>query len=168
MKQLVKEAIAIDKELGGVIFVGAIARYFHTNNLRESQDLDFAVAKPLSDEFLNSKGYNKYQENRKEVWRTPRGMKVDIYTKDVSKIPIKTIVKTAKTIKSGKYSVKVICFEALIVSKHRAGRDQDIADLRQFARQKSAEIDWDLLQEIAKDDVEYQTIKTAMDYLAKT
>lgn len=168
MKPLVKEAITIDKELGGVIFVGAIARYFHTSTYRDSQDLDFAVTKPLSDEFLNSKGYNKYQENRKEVWRTPRGVKVDIYTKDVSRIPIETIVKTAKIIKSDKYSVKVICLEALIVSKHRAARDQDIDDLRQFARQKSKEIDWDLLNTIAKDDVEYQTIKTAMEYLAKT
>lgn len=167
MKPLVSEALTVNEELGGVIFIGAIARYLHTNNLRESRDLDFAVAKPLSDEFLNSKGYNKFIENRKEIWRTPRGVKIDIYTKDVSKIPIEIIIRTAKDAKVGNKTVKVIGLEALIVAKHRAQRDADIDDLRLLARQKSKEINWELLKTVAKDDTEYQNIKTSIEFLVK-
>jgi len=167
LKPLVKEALKINGELPGVIFIGAIARYFHTGNLRESQDLDFAVIKPLSEEFLLSKKYNKFTENKKEVWRTPRGIKIDAYTKDVSGIPINLIIKTATKFKIGKDVVTVIGLEALIVAKSRAQRDADIDDLRILARLKSKEIRWDVLKTITKDDTEYQTVKMTMDFLAK-
>lgn len=167
MKPLVKEALKINSELPGVIFIGAIARYFHTNNLRESQDLDFAVVKPLSEKFLLGKKYNKFTENKKEIWRTPRGIKIDIYPKDVSGIPLDLIINTAKEFKIGKDVVMVIALEALIVAKNRAQRDADVDDLRILARLKSKEIRWDVLKSVAKDETEYQTVKMTMDFLAK-
>jgi hypothetical protein len=70
IKPLVREALNINTSLPGVIFIGAIARYFHTQDLRDSQDIDFAIIKPLSDEFLIDRGYRKFKEGKKEVWRS--------------------------------------------------------------------------------------------------
>lgn len=44
MKDLVREAVLVSKELGDAIFVGAVAVYLHTGKTRESRDLDFAIA----------------------------------------------------------------------------------------------------------------------------
>lgn len=79
MKNLIKEALEISQELDGVIFVGAIARYFHTKILRESEDIDIVMVTPITDEELDARGYKTRREGRKEVTRTPRGVKVDIY-----------------------------------------------------------------------------------------
>ena len=122
LKPVVREALAITKELDGVIFIGAIARYFHTNSLRESQDIDFALEKPISEKELHDKKYNQFPKNGKMVWYTPRGIKIDIYTRDVSEIPIKNIIKTSKNFPVGKDGeiVRVIGLEALIIAKNRA------------------------------------------------
>lgn len=169
MKPLVREAALITKELGQVVFIGSLARYFHTNNYRESQDLDFVVATPLSEEKLIEKGYQKFIENRKEVWRTPRGTKIDMYSSDVSGIPIETLIKTAKQFDADKKGSKlsVMSLECLIISKHRAQRDQDIADLKMIAYRKLGEIDWNLIRKITGNETEYKSIKTDIKFLSK-
>jgi hypothetical protein len=52
LNNLLNEALKIAQELGDVIFIGALATYLHTKNRRDSQDLDFVVPSPISDEEL--------------------------------------------------------------------------------------------------------------------
>ena len=46
---LLREAILITKELGDVVFIGAVAILLHIGKgrARESRDLDFAIAHPI-------------------------------------------------------------------------------------------------------------------------
>lgn len=169
MKPLVRESLLITKDLGNVIFIGAVARYFHTSLLRESQDIDFALEKPLSKKELNDKGYNQFPRNGKLEWFTPRGMKIDMYTKDVSGVPIDMIIKTSKNFTVGRTGdmVRVMGLEPLIVAKHRAQRDADIEDLQALAKSRFKEIRWDVLEAVTKDRHEFDTVKTTMTYLSK-
>jgi predicted nucleotidyltransferase len=169
LKPLVRESLLITKELGNVIFIGAIARYFHTNLLRESQDIDFALEKPISNKELNDKGYNQFSRNGKLEWFTPRGIKIDMYIRDVSKIPIGIIIKTSKNFTVGKVGdlVRVIGLEPLIVAKHRAQRDADIEDLQALAKSRFKEIKWDVLEKVAKDKHEFESVRTTMTYLSR-
>lgn len=164
-----RESLLITKELGNVIFIGAIARYFHTNLLRESQDIDFALEKPLSKKELNDKGYNQFPRSGKLEWFTPRGIKIDMYTKDVSKIPIDIVIKTSKNFPINKAGdiVRVIGLEPLIVAKHRAQRDADVEDLQALAKSRFKEIRWDVLEEVAKDRHEFDSVRTTMTYFSK-
>lgn len=57
MHPLIQEAIRITEDLGDVIFVGAVGIFLQTKATRESQDLDFAVAKELPAELLDEKRY---------------------------------------------------------------------------------------------------------------
>ena len=72
MKPLIKEAVCISQDLGDVTFVGAVAVMLHTGEQRQSQDLDFVVAKQITvDEFLD-KGYKIDLQGKKF---TPRNYK---------------------------------------------------------------------------------------------
>jgi len=170
LKPLIREAALVTKDLGQLVFIGAIARYFHTKDYRDSQDLDFVMATPLTEEELFDKGYRKFNENRKDVWRTPRGIKIDMYTSDVGGISVETLIKTAKQFDADKKGTKlsVMSLECLIISKHRAQRDQDISDLRMIAHRKLREVDWNLMREITGDETECKSIKTDMEFLAKS
>lgn len=169
MKNLVREAVLVSEEIGDVTYVGAVAVFLHTKKTRESRDLDFAVASGLSrEEAIKKGGYTTHIENNKEVTRTPRQVKVDIYDEDVSEIPVEVIANTAKSIQVDKTrgtTLKVACIEALIVSKHRASRHnrpQDNEDLYELAQEKFDEIDWNLLKDMTKSEHEFDTIKMAM------
>lgn len=164
MKPLVREAVEISKELDGVIFIGAIARYFHTKTMRESQDIDFAILKPITKEELDAKGYKTIQEGRKEITRTPRGIKIDIYRHDVSRIPINVIRDTSVEIQEGKAKIRVIGLEALLVAKQRAQRDQDVEDIKELVRRKHKQINFDTLSQITESDIEYAQIQTAIKF----
>ena len=48
-----------------------------------------------SDEEFESLGYSVSTENRKKVIRTPEGVKLDVFTRDVSGIPISEVFRTA-------------------------------------------------------------------------
>ncbi len=146
-----------------------MARYFHTNVLRESQDIDFALEMPLSKKELNDKGYNQFSRNGKLEWFTPRGIKIDMYTKDVSKIPIDIIAKTSKNFTVGKTRdlVRVIGLEPLIVAKHRAQRDADVEDLQALAKSRFKDIKWDVLEMVAENTHEFNSVKVTMTYLSK-
>jgi len=168
MNELIREAIEIVNDLGDVIFIGAIAVMLHTKITRESMDLDFAVTKELTDKFLEDKKYFKFEENGKSVRRTPRGYKIDIYRNDVSRIPLKSVIDTAKEIQVRKnQALKAASLEVLIVAKHRAARLQDSDDLRTMAKRKFKEINWKSLEELADSDVEFKAIRTEMTYFSK-
>ena len=121
MHPLIQEAIRITEDLGDVVFIGAVGIFLQTKATRESQDLDFAVAKELPVELLDEKRYFVRKVKGKEARYTPRGYKIDIYTRDVSGIPIDRVVATAKDIKVRKgVKIKAASVEVLVVSKFRA------------------------------------------------
>ena len=165
--QLRNEAVQITKELGDITFVGAVAVYFHTkgNRSRGTRDLDFAVATKIPDDQLLEKGYKIFEERGKKVIRTLRGFKIDIYSKDVGGIPVQDIIHRAKTISADKRGnkIKVASLEDLIITKHRASREQDSEDLYEIAKTKLHEINWQLLQSITKSELEFSEIKTTMN-----
>jgi hypothetical protein len=134
---LEQEAVRITHELGDVVFIGALA-VNHYTKFRTTKDIDLAMAGPLDEAKLDGLGYTK-KEGPSSSWYTPRGVQVDIYTRDVGKIPVNWIPKTAVSVKVGRDRIKVFSLEGLIVSKHRAGRSQDVADLRQLMAGRSQE-----------------------------
>ncbi|NHI04339.1 hypothetical protein DYY67_1197 [Candidatus Nitrosotalea sp. TS] len=71
MHPLIREALEITQDLGPVTFVGAVAVFLHTKNTRESQDLDFAIMKPITREKLLDKNYRFITENGREKHTRP-------------------------------------------------------------------------------------------------
>jgi len=147
---LEQEAIKITDELGRVVFVGALA-VNHYSNYRTTKDIDLAIAAPLDEQKLVRLGYTRWSESKGGSWLSPRGIKVDFYTRDVGRIPVTWILDHAVQVKLGKKKeIRVICLEGLILAKHRAGRTTDIADLRQLLTHRGGNIDWSLMAEIAE------------------
>jgi hypothetical protein len=154
---LEQEAVRITHELGDVVFIGALA-VNHYVKFRTTKDIDLAMTGPLDETKLGGLRYTK-KGGPSNSWYTPRGVQADIYTRDVGKIPVDWILRTAISAKVGRNRIKVFSLEGLIVSKHRAGRSQDVADLRQLMASRSGEIRWDVMGEIAS--------KIEMDELRK-
>lgn len=167
MNKLVNEAVKISKELGGVIFVGALATHMHTKSARDSQDLDFVTEKSIPDEELLSKGYYKSMTG-KQPWFSPRGTKIDIYEGGIPGVSFEDIVKYSKEFTVKKDKIRVMGLEALIVAKHRAARDQDIEDLRNLAKNRLKDVDWDIIHAITKNDYKTKLIKNDVQTLAKS
>ncbi|HKW04665.1 MAG TPA: hypothetical protein VJN71_05140, partial [Nitrososphaerales archaeon] len=63
---LLKEAQKISEELDDVVFIGAIAVQAHTGRGRQTHDIDLALASPMSDEELETRGYFAHVENGKK------------------------------------------------------------------------------------------------------
>lgn len=162
MNPLVREAVLIQKDLGGVTFVGAVGVMMHTKFSRESQDIDLVVANYVSAEYLEARGYLERIENGKEIRRTPRGYKIDIYTRDLNGMSVDAIMSSSVEIPVGRgQTLRVASLEALIVAKHRASRLQDIADLDAIARKKFQKIQWEQIR-LLTSNVEYEDIQNAM------
>jgi predicted nucleotidyltransferase len=147
---LEQEAIKITDELGRVVFVGALA-VNHYFRYRTTRDIGLAIAAPLNERKLIDLGYAKSRESKGTSWFTPRGIKVDFYTRDVGRIPVTWILGNAVQVKLGMKGFKVMCLEGLVLSKHRAGRTADIADLRQLLTHRGRTISWALMSQIAED-----------------
>ena len=73
------------------------------------------------------------------------------YTKDVGGIRVEWIVKTAVPAKVGKREIRAMALEGLIIAKYRAGRTQDIADLRQLMANRNQDIRWAVMSGIGTD-----------------
>ncbi len=164
MRPLIREAICISRDFGTATFVGATAVMLHTNEQRQSQDLDFVVSEQITtDEFLD-KGYKIDQQGDRKF--TPRGYKIDVYhERDLNDIPLEYIIKTAAAIpvdRKGTTTVNAISLEGLITAKFRAGRDQDIEDLRRLAIRCGSKINWSEIKNLAKSDTEYSEIEQAI------
>lgn len=171
MHPLIREALKITEDLGPVTFVGAVAVFLHTMNTRESQDLDFVMAKPISREELLDKHYRFIIENGKEKTYTPRNYKVDIYSdRPLNKIPIKTIIETSKDFEVDKkgHKVNAMGVETLILAKFRANRPSpDYPDLRTLAVKRLKQIDWKLLEKLSGSKTEFDDLKNTLEYMAK-
>lgn len=169
-KGLVREAVRITRELGDIVFVGAIAVYLYTRRNRITRDLDFAIASKVTRDELAMKGYRILQERGKEVTRSPRGYKIDIFDRDVSGIPVETIFQTSKVIGKSGTMIKIASLEVLIVAKHTASsasRPQDDDDLYYIAQTNFKKINEELLRQLV-DDYKFQDIMTTMKALFKT
>ena len=161
---LEQEAVKIADELGRVVFIGAIA-VNHYSNYRTTRDIDLAIASPLDEQKLVRLGYTRWSESKGTSWLSPRGIKVDFYTRDVGRIPVTWILDHAVQVKLGKNKeIRVICLEGLVLAKHRAGRTTDIADLRQLLTHRGGSIDWNLMAEIAEalEIAELQKVSRAL------
>ena len=169
MHPLIQEAVKITQDLGDVVFIGAVGIFLQTKATRESQDLDFAVGKELPAELLDEKRYFVRKVKGKEARYTPRGYKIDIYTRDASGIPIEKVISTAKDIEVRKgMTVKAASIEVLVVSKFRAAakrKGTDDVDIRTLAQRKYKDIDWDVLKALTESEIEFQRIKDQMDML---
>lgn len=99
---LERVAVRVSHDLKEVVFIGAFAVVSHIGPYRTTGDIDLALATPMSDEQFERLGYRIFIESGKKVIRTPGGVKMDVYTRDVSGIPIPKIFETAvpKQIKS--------------------------------------------------------------------
>ena len=95
--KLERVAAQISRDLGEVVFVGAFAVRCYIGSYRSTQDIDLAVAWPITDSRLRELGYLVTEERGKHVTRTKEGIKVDIFTEDVSGISISDIFETAIT-----------------------------------------------------------------------
>ena len=170
MNQLQREAIAITKELGDVVFVGAVAVLSYIGwRQRKTKDVDIAMVTKLTKEQLEQLGYRTFQEGGKNVVRSPRGYKVDIYTNDVSNISIKTVYGTAREVALTDYTIKVASLEVLLLAKLRAmrpSRPQDREDFNKMCEKNGKSIDWEVLIEIASE-IEVLRIRETVRALAE-
>lgn len=133
-----------------MVFIGALA-VNHYYNYRTSRDIDLVIASPLDEQKLVRLGYARWSESKGTSWLSPRGVKVDFYTRDVGRIPVTWILDNAVEVKIGKSKeIRVMCLEGIILAKHRAGRTTDIADLRQLMSHRGGSIDWNLMAQIAE------------------
>jgi predicted nucleotidyltransferase len=167
---LLREAILITKELGDVVFVGAIAILLHIGKgrARESRDLDFAIAYHISDESLFEKGYRKYPRSGKTEYYSPRGFKLDIFATDLNHVHVNIIINTANEFVLDRYkTVKAASLEMLIVLKYDANREQDNDDLHKLAIYKLRDINWEVLQSLVHNysQYEFDDIKRYMNEL---
>ncbi|HZW56265.1 MAG TPA: nucleotidyltransferase [Nitrososphaerales archaeon] len=160
---LLKEAQKISEDLDDVVFIGAIAVQAHTGRGRQTHDIDLALSTPMSDEELENRGYYARVENGKKVRRSPRGVRVDIYTEDVSGIEVSLISKTAETKSLGKgETIRIMCLEALLLAKLRASRPsrpQDAQDIQELISYRKLHIDWTVFEELGANEIEFANLK---------
>jgi predicted nucleotidyltransferase len=142
-------AVDITKDLKEVVFLGAYAAIAY-GAARRTRDIDLALVAPPTDAEFEKLGYGIYNEGGKKVIRTRPGIKMDVYTKDVSGIPVPKIFATAITVRVAGSPVKIMCLEALLIAKMRAGRPQDNDDIRQLCRVRGKTIRWDLVHSMSK------------------
>jgi hypothetical protein len=157
-----REALQVANDLGEVVFVGAFAVLAYVGAYRQTGDLDLAVATPKSESDLEALGYLTRQEGKKRVTRTPSGIKLDIYTEDVGGIPVAKLFGTATKFKVGKRYVLVMGLEGLLLSKLRAGRPQDLQDLRELIQRKGKTVAWGTLEALGCTEMEADTIRTTI------
>jgi SepF-like predicted cell division protein (DUF552 family) len=142
-------AVRVSQDLKEVVFVGAFAVICHIGPYRRTRDIDLALATPLSDEEFERLGYRIFQESGKKVIRTPEGVKLDVYTRDVSGIPVFEVFKTAVVKRVGSGEIRAMCLEALLIAKMRASRPQDIEDVQTLCRRLGKTIRWDVVDALA-------------------
>jgi len=160
MMTLEDEAVQVSKDLGDVVFVGALAVVAHVGHYRQTRDLDLAVATPINEKGLEKLGYTIRQEGGKKVTRTPGGTKLDIYTRDVGGISIDEVFETATEVKLKKGSIRVMGLEALLLAKLRASRPQDVDDIRQIATRSASKVRWEVVNSLASNEVESRNLRT--------
>lgn len=142
-------AVRVSRDLKEVVFVGAFAVVCHIGPYRSTRDIDLALATPLSDDEFEKLGYRTFNESGKKVIRTREGVKLDVYTRDVSGIPVSDVFSTAVVKQVDSDEIKVMCLEALLIAKMRASRPQDIEDVQTLCRRRGKTIRWDVVDALA-------------------
>jgi len=142
-------AVRVSRDLKEVVFVGAFAVICHIGPYRRTRDIDLALTTPLSDEEFERLGYHIFHESGKKVIRTSEGVKLDVYTRDVSGIPVSEVFSTAVVKRVGSGEIRAMCLEALLIAKMRASRPQDIEDVQTLCRRLGKTIRWDVVDELA-------------------
>jgi predicted nucleotidyltransferase len=142
-------AVRVSRDLKDAVFVGAFAVVCHVGPYRRTRDIDLALTTPMSDEAFEELGYRIFEENGKKVIRTREGVKLDVYTRDVSGIPVSDVFKTAVVKRVGSGEIRVICLEALLIAKMRASRPQDIEDVQILCRRLGKTMRWNVLDAVA-------------------
>ncbi len=148
--ELDRAAVDITNDLKEVVFVGAYAAIKY-GVARGTHDIDFALVTPMTYEEFEKLGYGVFSEGGKRIIRTRQGVKMDVYTKDVSGIPVQQVFATAATIRAWGSPVRIMCLEALLLAKMRAGRPQDNDDLRQLCRLRGKIIRWEVVDSMARN-----------------
>ena len=171
MLDIIGESYAITKDLKDVVMVGAVAVMLQTGRSRTSHDIDVALAAHMSCDDLIELGYIPV-EGKRDSWDSPRGIKVDIYREDVSGISVSEIVKTATLLNEGtKKEVKVASIEFLIIAKYRSfnstERPNDREDLQTIVKKCIKKVNWDRLEALCKDNLEYSEITKMLGALKK-
>ena len=154
-------AVRITRDLGEVVFVGAYAVMTHVGAYRQTRDIDLALATPAREEELERLGYRVFPEHGKRVIRTQDGVKIDIYLRDVSGIPVPSIFETAITKRLGADEIRVMCLEALLIAKLRASRPQDVDDLQRLCSVKGKSVRWTVVESMATP-VEVSNLKNTV------
>jgi hypothetical protein len=165
---LLREAAQIAKELGDIVFVGAIPVYLYTKRDRVTRDLDFVITNKITVDELIMKRYHISRERGKEIIRSPRGCKIDMYDKDVSGIPVERIFQTSREVNVGKRDkIKITSPEVMIVAKHVASRPQDNEDLYYIAQTILKKIDEELLRQLVEyNEYKFQEIMRTLKALS--
>ena len=141
-----------------------MAVHLHTNEGRDSRDIDFVVERNIPDDELITKGYKKTTA-RKQPWSTPRDIKIDIYSGDIPGVSHDWIVRNAAECAVGsKRALRTLGLESLIVAKYTANREQDIEDLVSIARRRYSDIDWSVIGQIT-DQFKASLIRRDVDLL---
>jgi predicted nucleotidyltransferase len=148
--ELDRVAVGKAKDFKQVVFVGAYAAIKYGVS-RRTNDIDLALATPKTYEEFGRLGYGVSAEGGKKVIRTRDGSKLDVYTRDVSGIPVPRIFATAVAIRVDGTFVKVMCLEALLIAKMRAGRPQDSEDIQRLVALRGKFIRWDVVDSVARD-----------------
>lgn len=162
---LLDEAVLISREIPGAVFVGALAVFAHTKIIRGSEDIDLAIA-TLQTERLLSIGYTR-NSNSKHGYITPlpREYKVDIFTKDVSEVPVTEVMKSSREIivdNRKNTKLRVAALEVISLTKFRAARSQDAYDLQVIVQEKIDDMDWTYMRSICKSEYEFEDIKITL------
>ena len=115
--KLEKVAARMSRDLGEAVFVGAFAVRCHIGPYRSTLDIDLAIASSITDSRLRELGYLVTEERGKHVTRTKDGIKVDIFTRDVSGISIADIFETSITKQVENEDLRIMALEALLIAK---------------------------------------------------
>ncbi len=152
------ECAHVNAEIPSAVFVGAAATLAHLGwSYRRTTDLDVAVevASDVDDNRLLQLKY--WRDPTSNEWYTPRGMKIDIYTGNLNGFSVADIASESVIVQARKNAlIKVAKLEMLILMKHRAGLASDVQAL---VKAKYDSIDWNYLEGISKDSVEFQDVK---------
>ena len=152
------ECAHVNAEIPSAVFVGAAATLAHLGwSFRTTTDLDIAVevVSDVDDTRLLQLEY--WKDPASGEWYTPRGVKIDIYKGNLNGFSVADIANKSVSVQARKdASIRVAKLEMLILMKHRAGLASDVHAL---VRAKYSSIDWNYLEAISANPVEFQEIR---------
>jgi hypothetical protein len=156
--QIRNECALVSTEIPSAVFVGAAATLAHLGwSYRRTTDLDIAVevAGEVDEKRLLELGYLK--DTQTGDWYTPRNVKIDIYTDELNGFSVDEIARDAVEVEARRgVCIRVTRLEMLILMKHRASL---VSDVQALVSHKYESVDWQYLESITKDGVEFQEIK---------